>query len=58
MTDQSRERMDRDIVDAVSDLEEIEDYLQRHDHELADNLSDVRMRINRALMNEAFENHE
>ena len=58
MSDQSRERMDRDIVDAVSDLEEIEDYLQRHGHELADNLSDVRMRINRALMNEAFENHE
>lgn len=53
-----RERVDRDIVEAVRDLEDIEDYLQRHDHELADNLSDVRIRMNRALMNEAFENHE
>lgn len=46
------ENIEDDIVDAVRDLEEIEDFLQRHDHELADDLSDVRMRLNEALMND------
>lgn len=52
------DRIDDDIVEAVRDLEEIEDYLQSHDHELADNLSEVRVQLNEALIKGVIDSYE
>lgn len=44
-----------ELLDAIEDLERIEDQLHEADHPLADDVSDVRMRINEVLINEVLE---
>ena len=43
------------VIEAVRDLETIEDQLHAEDHELADDVSDVRIRINDVLINEVLD---
>lgn len=52
------DRLDDDLVAAVRQIESIEDYLQRHDHELADNLTRARVQLNGALMDEVIESYD
>ena len=55
--ERTRRGRDPDLIDIQMDLEEIEEHLHRHDHELADRLSEVRIQLGRALLDDALHSH-